>query len=325
MRGSQRTFLWIALLGVTVAGPAFGQTSSPSPSSAGPGPSGAPATATTTYPSCEGRKPTQADTDAAHGAYMAGKGSFDEADYTTALNYFKDAYRRDCTKHELLVIIARAYELKGERGEAIRALETYLERVPNASDAEVQKRRITNLRAQIAAMPPAPVTTAPPVTPAPPAASPPGSSGSPASSIGAGATGAAGGAVSAGSSSPAEEPPRLARSHTLAPWIVAGAGAAALVTGAVFFAVGRSDVADAEKVCPDHATCDNADARNKGNSGRSLETLGVIVGGVGVAAVAGGLIWHFVQPTSHPAASASASVRPDLTPGYAGLRLVGSF
>jgi len=87
-----------ALLAVAVAVPAFAQ----SPTGGG---SGAPLT---TYPTCSG-EPTDADTNAAHGAYMAGKGSFDEADYSRAIDYFKDAYRRDCTKPELLVIIARAY------------------------------------------------------------------------------------------------------------------------------------------------------------------------------------------------------------------------
>ena len=312
MRRSHRIVLIGALLGATAAVPASAQSRSPgtpaspaspaSPSSASPAEAGQGST--TTYPSCDGRKPTQADTDAAHGAYVAGKGSFDEADYTTALNYFKDAYRRDCTKHELLVIIARAYELKGERSEAIRALETYLERVPNAQDAEVQKRRIANLRTQIAAMPPA--ATAPP------------SSG----------TGSASAATPPASPSPSPASQAPARTHGVAPWIVVGAGGVALAAGAALLAVGLSDVSDAEKVCPNHNACDNADARSKGNSGRSLETIGVIVGGVGVAAVAAGLVWHFVEPTdaARPAsASSTARVSPDVRPGYAGLSVVGSF
>jgi hypothetical protein len=237
---------------------------------------------------------------------MAGKGSFDEADYPTALNYFKDAYRRDCTKHELLIIIARAHELKGQRPDAIRALETYLERVPNAQDAEVQRRRIANLKAQMAAAsPPAAVPTgAPAAAPAPAATS-------------TGQTGPTGPA-SADTGTPREP----ARSHTAAPWIVVGAGGAALVAGAVIFVVGAGKVSDAEANCPTHKDC-AADDEKTGNSGRTLEAVGIIAGSVGAAAVVGGLLWHFLE---RPGASKSAaSVAPDVRPGYAGLRLGATF
>ena len=70
--------------------------------------------------------------------------SFDENDYPTAIQYFRDAYRRDCTKYELLNIISRAYELKGDKPEAINALETYLKRAPagDPSLESIQKRLV---------------------------------------------------------------------------------------------------------------------------------------------------------------------------------------
>src|SRR3984885_11661217 len=138
MRLSLRSVTTFALLGVAAAVPAFAQSSASDAVTQAP--AGTP-------------KPTQADTDAAHGAYMAGKGSFDEADYTTAINYFKDAYRRDCTKNELLVIIARAFELQGNRREAVPALETSWERAPAAPDADVQRRHIANLKREISDQP----------------------------------------------------------------------------------------------------------------------------------------------------------------------------
>src|SRR5277367_3721125 len=170
MRRSLRPLMTFALIATAAAVPAFAQ-------------SGSDATQESQYAACTS-KPSQADTEAAHGAYTAGKGSFDEADYARAINYFKDAYRRDCTKHELLIIIARAYELQGNRREAVHALETYLERLPAASDAEVQKRHIANLKrdivdspspsaapsASVAVPPNVPVASAapPPVAPAAP-------------------------------------------------------------------------------------------------------------------------------------------------------------
>ncbi|MGH7285479.1 MAG: hypothetical protein ACRELY_28490, partial [Polyangiaceae bacterium] len=72
----------------------------------------------TVYPACTSQ-PSKDDSEVAHGAYIAGKRAFDENDYPTAIQYFKDAYRRDCTKYELLNIISRSYELKGDRPEAI--------------------------------------------------------------------------------------------------------------------------------------------------------------------------------------------------------------
>jgi len=288
MRASHRTFLLLALLSTVVAVPALAQQPAPSA-----------AAALSTYPACT-KAPTQADTDAAHGAYMAGKGSFDEADYTTALNYFKDAYRRDCTKHELLIIIARAFELKGDKREAVHALETYLERVPNAQDAEVQKRRIANLKREI---------TDAPVTPPPPASTPASTaSAAPAPAPTTTAT------TTPTATSPSE-PLAPARGHTVPPWIVTGAGGAAIVTGVVLYAVGSGKVSDAEKLCPNHV-CPSPAAIDSGNSGRTLESVGVVTAVVGVAAVAGGLIWHFVEPTG---ARDSAKVTPVIGPGYAGV------
>ena len=62
------------------------------------------------FPPCEG-KPSETDVAAAQGAFQAGKVSFDEADYQRAINYWEDAFRRDCTATALLLNLARAYEL----------------------------------------------------------------------------------------------------------------------------------------------------------------------------------------------------------------------
>jgi len=77
-----------------------------------------PGAATTQYPTCS-KAPSKAEVDAAHGANLAGRHSFDEGDYATAITYFKTRNRRDCTKHELLPIVARAFELSQNRADAI--------------------------------------------------------------------------------------------------------------------------------------------------------------------------------------------------------------
>src|SRR3954452_14522316 len=107
------------------------------------------------FPPCT-TAPTESDRKAAQGAFAAGQGSFNEADYATAITYWRDAYRRDCTAHALLLNLARAYELKSDRAEAVNALETYLQRKPEAPDADQIRRRIENLKSQMAAAAPPP-------------------------------------------------------------------------------------------------------------------------------------------------------------------------
>src|SRR5690349_15710384 len=86
------------------------------------------------YPVCGARAPAPDDVAAAKKTYELGNRYLGEADYDRAINYYRDAYRTDCTAHKLLGYIARAYELKGDRSEAVRALELYLERAPKADD-----------------------------------------------------------------------------------------------------------------------------------------------------------------------------------------------
>jgi hypothetical protein len=45
---------------------------------------------------------------------------------------------------------------------------------------------------------------------------------------------------------------------------------------------------------------------------------------VGVAAVVGGLVWHFAERTT-PEAGTATRVTPVVTPGYAGVSLGGAF
>ena len=314
MRPFLRSLTIFALIGTAFAVPAFAQPGTEAQVSP--------------YAACAG-KPSQADTEAAHGAYMAGKGSFDEADYTTAINYFKDAYRRDCTKHELLVIIARAYELQGDRREAVHALETYLDRMPAAQDAEVQKRHIANLRRElieraaasasasasgagsasaspVAAAAPSPSSSAPVVAPSPTDTTPsPPSSGAPTAGI-------------------APSP----RQHSVGPWVLIVAGGAAAITGGVLFGVGTGQVSSAESVCgSSHLNCPaGSSAIGQGNSGRTNESVGVAVGAVGLAAVVGGIIWHFAEPTgSTRPKSGRPSISPEIGPRFAGVGVTGSF
>jgi hypothetical protein len=256
----------------------------------------------TPFPSCT-TAPTEADRKAAQGAFAAGQGSFNEADYATAITYWRDAYRRDCTAHALLLNLARAYELKSDRSEAVNALETYLQRKPDDPGADQIRRRIENLKAQIAASAPPPT----PTTPSP--------------------------ATTTTSTMPPPPPPDSGdkgRGRSAVPLVVAGAGGVLAVVGTIVLVGGISKESEAEDACPQRVGCDNAIAE-KGNEGRSQQRTGGIVLGVGAAAAIGGVIWYFVQPPSgggrmsHQNTPQRAGVTPVIGPGFAGLSLAGRF
>lgn len=257
------------------------------------------------YPVCKS-SPTQSERKGAQGAFAAGEASFKEADYATAIVYWHDAYRRDCTAHALLRNLATAYELMGDRAAAIHALETFLARQPKDPEASAIQRRIDNLKEQLAPAPaqaPAPVETSSALMPRPVRAEnePPAAE------------------------SPASEADTLAspgERKSITPWLVAGAGGAATIAGTIVFLGGKSKVDEADAACPTRKC--SSDIAEKGNSGRNQQTIGVIVGGVGLAAVAGGVVWGLMFNKAKPSESATA-LSPRVGPGFAGFDFATRF
>src|SRR4030088_969856 len=148
MRSTCKPLLIVAFVGTVMAVPALAQQSS----------SGYP-------PPCDASKVSRGDVDRAHTVFLSGKQYLEESNYDKAISYFKDAYSIDCSVHAMLPIIATAYERKGDKAEAVRALEEYVKRAPNAPDHDVIERRIKTLKDQLpreqpAATAPAPTATA---------------------------------------------------------------------------------------------------------------------------------------------------------------------
>ena len=290
MRSLRHPLLVLAFVGTVVAVPALAQQPASYP------------------PPCEASKVSKADVERAHTVFLSGKQFLDESNYDKAVSYFNDAYSIDCSVHGILPIIATAYERKGDKAEAVRALEEYLNRAPNAPDREHVERRIKNLNDLIA-------RDQPPVSSA--AASPSATSAASAAP----STTTAPEPVPAptpSASSASAELPAVGSSHGAAPWIVVGIGGAAAIAGVVLFSIGASDISSANTACGNtHKLCAPAVA-SKGNSGISLETVGITAGAIGLAAVAGGLIWHFVE-RSDTGTSGGTVVTPVVTPSYAGI------
>lgn len=101
----------------------------------------------------------------------------------------------------------------------------------------------------------------------------------------------------------ARETPAEARGHTVYPWIVVGLGAATMVAGAVVILASPSLPAGCNattKTCTRGATESAADfASRQEDAGRSeaQPTEGLVVGAIGLGVLAGGLLWHFLEPT----------------------------
>lgn len=265
---------------------------------------------THTYPSCPGPV-ADAAVAAAKAAFQAGQASFNEADYARAIVYWEDALRRDCNANLLLLNLARAYELNGQKEQAVIALETFLARVPEDPQGSSIRTRIAVLETQIEeaarkkTAPAAPKPERPSARPKPKQVEHP--------------------------EVPPSEPER-----PLWPLFVAGGGAVVGATGFVLAAVAHGDVADAEASCPWNSTtgtfdCASSDDEEKGNNARLRRSIGLGVGIGGAAIAAAGVVWYFLQPLEEeePPAIGFSRQGPWLSagagPGFGGIELQGVF
>jgi len=259
-------------------------------------------TASAPYPNCT-KTVTTAESELAHQKYIAGKQDYDEGNYDSALRRFRDAYNLDCQKHELLIIISAAYERKGttaDKKEAVTALETYVNRAPTAPDVGTYQAKIENLKKEIA-------KAAPPPTAAPTSTTP---------------------------------PPTDTQEHSVVPWVVVGVGGVALVTGLVVLLAApdlpTSCDKDSKKCFYREPGVNDANANptqkseledRQETAGRAvtMPTIGIVTMAAGGVLVAGGLIWHFLEPTGPKETGPTAKLRPSVAPGFTGLSLGGTF
>jgi tetratricopeptide (TPR) repeat protein len=256
---------------------------------------------TKSYPDC-GREPTDGEVAAAKGAFQAGNASFNEADYARAIDYWEDAYRRDCTANPLLLNLARAYELAGRKRQAVVSLETFLAREPNSGEKEQINRRIEVLKKKIAEE-----DAAAAAAPAP-------------------STGGASTPAGPTSGPIAPEPSEKARRSPW-PWVVMGVGGAAFIVGTIGAVDNKKKIDNVEAKCPMHQ-CVGGDTEsiNQGNAARTALNRSVIIMSVGGVAVVGGVIWWFFDKKSVDKASQTATrVSPFVAPQLAGLSVSGGF
>jgi hypothetical protein len=257
------------------------------------------------FPPCT-KEPSAADVEGAAGSHRAAKAYYERGEYDKAVQLWRDAYSFDCSKPAVFLNMGNAYEKKGDKAAAVAMFETYLARAPKDSpDVGTISAKVQNLKASLpsepAAVAPAATTTAP---------------------VGPAAT------VTQPDTLP---PPPGERPYGVVPWIVAGAGVAAVGAGVVVAVIGIGKVADAEDLCPlvdGKPKCPSSDIAEDGNSGRTLRTTGFVIAGVGAAAIAGGLVWQFAF--NKPQVSAAqpgrgVRVAPVVSAQHQGLQLSGRF
>jgi hypothetical protein len=259
------------------------------------------------YPDC-GREPTDAEVAAAKGAFQAGNASFNEADYARAIDYWEDAYRRDCTANPLLLNLARAYELAGRKRQAVVSLETFLSREPNSGEKDQISRRIEVLKKKIAEEDAA-------------------ATAAPTSSNGNGNVAAP--PISGDAPQPADQQDHAKRSP--GPWIVMGVGAAATIVGTIGIISNKKKVDDADAACNGNRNLCSFDVAKEGNDARSRLNASAVITGAGVLIVGGGLAWWFLDGRRVEEANGSAQAlrkprfTPVAAPGFAGVSLSGAF
>jgi tetratricopeptide (TPR) repeat protein len=260
------------------------------------------------FPLCD-RTPNQGDIEAAMTSHKAGAQLYERGEFDRAIENWRDTYRLDCTVHAVLINVAAAYEKKGDKESAIAALEAYLRRYPKAPDEQAITERIETMKRELPPKVEPTPTVEPAVTVKPPPPPPP------------------------------PPLPRPERPYGVRPWYPVVIGGVAMLAGVVLLPLGLSAVGEAEAACGEARACPKGmeDLASKGNAGRTQVIVGDIALGLGMAGVAGGLVWQIVlnkprllkpaAPEASPAPSPppKTSVAPAFGPGFGGVSVTGAF
>jgi tetratricopeptide (TPR) repeat protein len=230
------------------------------------------------------------DPEAAKVAFRAGQTAFSEGAYARAVEFWSQAYRDDCTAHALLLNLAMAEELLGRPAEAIHRLKLFNQRSPESPYVEANAKRIQRLEEMASEMSRGQV-----LRPSPPD------------------TSVARPAASEGVS---------------VPIVVSVAGGVLALTGTALFVEGRVSANSAGERCgASRSSCADPSAVIDGERARARAATGGWLALGGVAAAAGGLVWHFLSRPTQPldqTAPSGLSLFTNL-PGGAGVGWTGRF
>lgn len=118
--------------------------------------------------------------------------------------------------------------------------------------------------------------------------------------------------------------------HTIYPWLVVGAGGAAMAAGLVVILTSPplpEGCSRSTRTCtqaPGESASDFAERQTDAGRSDAQPTQGLIVGGIGVAVAAGGVLWHLLEPSAAER-SGSLRVSPWAARASAGAAIGASF
>ncbi len=212
------------------------------------------------------------EADARH-HFRVGQAHYESGHFVDAAHEFEESYRLS-SRPALLHNIYVAYRDAGMAREAADALRRYLAEAENIENRPLLERRLANLERMAAnqGSDDAPPSDDPPDTSDPP---PPASTGDPAPATGPSEGGGGGGLSPVG-------------------FIVAGVGAAALIGAAVTGPLALVAESDLASMCPNDVCPSNVDYEARASDGRALAITTDVLLGVGVAALATGVVLIFV-------------------------------
>ena len=263
-------------------------------------------------------KPAKVDVEQAKTLFELGDQAWKISNFTDAIKYWKDGYRKACDKHVFLKNLGKAYAADGQYAAAIEVYQLYRVRgKPTGEELDQLDATIANLQKKVGGAPTATATangTSAPTTTAT-AAEPTGT-----------ATAAP---TTTATSAPTGTPPEGGGSKALPVGLMIGGGVVAIGGGALAL-VENGKVATAS----DNFTSLNCGTRpknvslcnqyaNDGNSAKTGRTIGYVMTGVGVVAAGAGVLLYFLDKNAEQKQGATVQIGPG--PGLAGIGLSGTF
>lgn len=218
----------------------------------------------------------EAQIERARQAFERGRRAYETGDLQVALDAFREAHRLTGAP-DLLYNIASVADRLGLDREALDAYERYLSQRPDSEDRPRVEERIASLRARVASGAPQPTSPADPEPTSEPTPPEPVLPPQPVRQR-------RGIERPTGTSSP--EP--RAGGRGVAPWVVASAGAVAVIGGAVLLSLALADV-DAVESAPDGSAWSAFEARAE--RAPLLSGAGIGLASAGLVAIGVGVVW----------------------------------
>ncbi len=270
------------------------------------------------WPPAEGAacKPSKTDDDEAKTLFGLAAKAEDTSNYTDAIKYYKDAYKRACNRHLLLKNLGRAYEKDAQYAAAVEAYKLYRARgKPTGEELDQIDQKIANLSKKVGSgtepTGTAPTTTATTTETAP------------TSTVT---------AVPTATAAPTTTATANGAPLPIAPLIVTGLGGVMLIGGSIVW-IGANGTVSEKQDQFTGAGCDQEgrpknlglcnQIKSDGEKASTNRTIGAVVAGVGAAAVVGGLVWFFVAKKKAAESPTALQITPG--PGLLGLGLSGTF